>query len=208
MATKGVSTFTYPMEFKNAKKFVSELVKLPVGDRKLSVDPRFTLFVFLQLNTGLRASDVLSLRLRDIDFIGGVIYKKQKKTGKLRTIKIFSSAKKMLNRIMKLVRNSFTITDFLFESPDTKDGILTVSWANRLSKRWLNRLRIPHRTSSTHTFRKTYAKKVWDEAKKSGNADAIMYLAAEILGHSSIQDTYRYLGINPEAINDIHKNLW
>ncbi|MEB3373891.1 hypothetical protein SFC43_13590 [Bacteroides sp. CR5/BHMF/2] len=57
---------------------------------------------------------------------------------------------------------------------------------------------------STHTFRKTFGRYVYEYCDRS--AEALLYLNA-ILMHSSITITKRYIGLEKDEINSIYGHI-
>ena len=75
---------------------------------------------------------------------------------------------------------------------------------NRMLKRFRFRYKLPVRNFSTHTFRKTFGRYVWDSMGRSMEALTLLCL---IFKHASIQTTMIYLGIRQDEINSVFHGI-
>ena len=82
--------------------------------------------------------------------------------------------------------------------------VLTVAGANYRLKSALERHSIETENPSSHTLRKTFARRVWE---KNGRDGAALVLLSDILGHSNTKVTRRYLGITEEHHASVYTNL-
>lgn len=145
----------------------------------------YFLFVF-GINSGLRISDILSLRVSDVKYLSQVIVT-EKKTGNKRKIIITSKLKDEIERYIKGKNDS----DYLFPSRKGNNPISRV-------QAW----QIIHDAAKacsvegaigTHTLRKTFGYHFY---QKSKDVAMLQY----IFGHSSPAITLRYVGINDEMV--------
>lgn len=154
------------------------------------------------INVGLRAGDLLSLKIKDVTD-GNTIYDtvtiKEQKTGKTRNFALNENAKESI----KIYLNSLTdydFEDYLFKS--RKGGHLGVRPLHHIIKTITKDLGIKG-NFGTHTLRKTmayhrYINKVPLETLQ------------KLLNHSSSAITLRYIGITQKVIIDCYNavNLW
>lgn len=169
------------------------------GLKTLRTEKNFKLgfLVVLGINVGLRISDLLRLTFEDIE--NGILYVQEKKTDKRRTIKINDNVLTAFEVFKKRSKRSNGLL-FLSNSKKVKKPF-SVQYVNRSIKKYFAK---PNLNISTHTLRKTFGRRVWDNNNQSDKA--LVYLS-EIFEHSSISITRRYLGIRQEQLNEIYMNL-
>ncbi len=153
-------------------------------------DKNFGLLIVVGINLGLRISDLLNLTFSDLrednlELTEG----KSKKTKKL---KINQNIKKALENF-KEVPGGFNC--FISQ----KKSVYSVQTINRKMKQYFKGKRV-----SSHSLRKTFGRKVWDNHGQSEKA--LIYLS-ELFNHRSISVTRKYLGIRQEELDDIYLGL-
>jgi len=156
------------------------------------------LFV-LGINSALRISDLLSLKIKDVvdskGNITGYINLREKKTGKSKVFPLNKSAVKALQMYLETIR--LEPCEYLFRSK--KGGALTRQQAwNILNEAALMVGILDH--IGTHTLRKTFG-------YHSFKAGIGIECLQTILNHSSPGITLRYIGITQDDINDVYMNL-
>ena len=144
----------------------------------------YMLFV-VGINTGLRISDILPLRVSDVS--GSHIVIKEKKTGKNKRFKINSSLR---NEIDKYTSN-MSDDDYLFPSRKGDKAITRVQ-AYRILNDVAEALGIPE--IGTHTLRKTFG--YWHYKQYKDVA-----ILQEIFNHSAPSVTLRYIGITADLVD-------
>lgn len=159
------------------------------------------LFV-LGINTGLRISDLLNLKWSDIldqnwKFKDS-IYIREKKTGKEKKFPINKNAKKALRRL------SDSLSDVGYSYPvflSRQGGLEPISRcsAYRMVNVSCKTVGVPGKIG-THTLRKTWGYWAW----KSG---VPLPIIMEVLNHSSVTVTKRYLGITQDEINKAYMEM-
>jgi len=169
------------------------------GNLHKQKNPRDLLLFVLGINTGLRISDILPLKLKDVKDKKGdpkdYIYLTEKKTHKQRKIILNSEVKKAL-QIFFTRSKVYDLDTYLFTSDrDNKNRPLTKAMAWHLVNKWCREVGILERVG-THTLRKTLGYQM----RKSGIAIEIIQ---EMLGHSSVNITSRYIGINQEELEAV-----
>jgi len=128
---------------------------------------------------GLRAKDLLALKWSEI-YEKDEIVIKERKTGKTRNININQQLQEILkNTVSELSKsNNFCLADYLFKN---KFGnAISIQYANRILHKTFNEYNIKVQNSSTHTLRKTFAKRVWEKDLKSERS--LIYLS-QIFNH-------------------------
>jgi len=157
----------------------------------------YFLFV-IGINTGLRISDILNLKIEDIkdkDFIRI----REKKTGKEKLISINNNLKEEIAKYIKDKKES----DFLFQSKAFNNKTVNKPLSRISAYRILNQsakeigLQIP---IGTHTLRKTFGYHFYQNTKD-------IALLQEIFNHSSASITLKYIGINQDMISKAYDNF-
>lgn len=148
-------------------------------------------FLFLiGINSGLRMSDIVKLKKKD------VIYSKnprivEQKTGKTRILYLSS-----LQELIQDYTKDLEPEDYLF--PSTKGGHLEVNTVYQMFQKVAALL--DRDDIGTHTLRKTFG---YHYYKKTKDVATLM----EIFGHSSEKITKRYIGINEDEISETLLNF-
>jgi site-specific recombinase XerD len=156
------------------------------------------LFV-LGINSGLRISDLLSLKISDVaegKKIKDRITLRERKTGKLKDFPLGSSSVKALKEYLDS-RGDYTADDWLF--PSQKGGSIQRPHAWRILKEAAQAVGISENIG-THSLRKTFG--YW--AFKNG---ADITRIQKLLNHSSPGITLAYIGITREELDDIYLEL-
>lgn len=159
----------------------------------LKKNPRDFLLFVLGVNTGLRISDLLSLKVADL-FNNRVPKKfiriREKKTNKAQKISINSASKKALEYYGQHIE---IISPFqaVFKSQLT-NKTMTYANANRILKEAFLKVGL-NKGYSTHSLRKTWGY----HARINGVPIEIIQ---KKFGHSSPQETMRYIGITQDEI--------
>jgi integrase len=163
---------------------------------------KFCLLISIGVFTGLRISDLLSLKYSNL--IGkDVLTLTEKKTKKVRTIKLNPDLTSLVERIFRK-QNLTNINQPIFINRfGTK--VMDRSYVNVKLKELFskNRIKIDGNISS-HLFRKTLGRRVIELNNYSNES---LVLLMELFGHSSMSITKRYLGIRQQEINDIYLSV-
>ena len=194
MSLKGSNTTTGYLEWDT---FVSLITRLEnKGEFK------FCLLISTGVFTGLRISDLLTLKYTDL-INKDILTIREKKTKKVRTIKINPDLSILVERIYKKLNltnpNQFIFLNRFGNKPIDKSYVNT-KLKELFSK---NRIKIDGNISS-HLFRKTLARRVMELNNYSNES---LVLLMELFGHSSMSITKRYLGIRQQEINDIYLSV-
>jgi integrase len=163
----------------------------------------YMLFV-VGINVGLRAGDLLNLRISDVlDNKGNIVDSVkivEEKTDKVREFQINVNANKAIQLYLDSVKD-YNVDDYLFKSQ--KGDSLTVESAHKIIKTTLRELNIKG-NYGTHSLRKTWAYNIY-----INNSDNPMILPTlqKALNHSSQAVTLKYIGITKEVIKDLYHSI-
>lgn len=194
MSRKGSNTTTGYMEW---DKFISLITRLEnKGEYK------FCLLITIGVFTGLRISDLLTLKFSDI-LNNSILSIQEKKTKKFRKIKLNSDLKVVVERIYNKMEESKQDQFIFINRFGTKP--MDKSYVNVKLKELFSfyRVKIDGNVSS-HLFRKTLGRRVMEVNNYSNES---LILLMELFGHSSMSITKRYLGIREQEIHNVYDNL-
>lgn len=169
--------------------------------RILQEKPRdFALFV-VGINTNLRASDLLKIRVGDVLGLrpGEYFTLREKKTGKLRSITINKAVFDAINGLMATIPHAKE-NDLLFQSRkmnSSRGGMITVSYLNSLVKSWCREINL-RGNYGAHSLRKTFG--YIHRTVFGTDIPTLM----EMFNHSTQRQTLIYLGIQPREIKDAY----
>src|SRR5699024_1030793 len=158
---------------------------------ELSKRPRDLLMFIIGINTTLRISDILPLRVRDIS--GDYIYLTERKTDKTKRVRINNSVK---NALRNLVPSDALPDDYLFPSRKGCNPISRVQ-AWRILNSAAKNAGISHIRFGTHSLRKTAAYHAY-------NNGTDIALLMRVLNHSNQRETLRYIGIEQDEIDNVY----
>ena len=172
--------------------------------RKLAKDGNYkmSLLVAIGCFTGLRISDILALRWKQIlgvpDFT--II---EKKTGKRRTIRLNPELQR------HIVDCYNHIQPIGIESPilvSQKGTVFSVQRINAILKGLKKKYRLKINHFSCHSLRKTFGRQVYNMNSGESSELALVKLM-ELFNHSSVAITKRYLGLRQEEILETYDCL-
>ena len=158
----------------------------------------YCLFV-LGINSGLRISDLLKLRISDVDEKGKVkdrIRLRENKTNKFKDFPISDNAKSAIREYLK--SRQYSENEPLFISRKNK-GFLLRQRAYKILNEVARSIGIKEKIG-THTLRKTFGY----HAYNSGYDIAIIQ---KLFNHSSPSVTLRYIGITQDEMDDVYLSL-
>ena len=163
---------------------------------------KFCLLVSIGVFTGLRISDLLTLKYLDI-LEDDVFLITEKKTKKDRSIKVNSTLKEIVQRVYNKLNVSNPNELIFLNKYGTKS--IDKSYVNVKLKELFLKYRIKVKGNvSTHTFRKTLGRRVVDVNDYSSES---LVLLMELFGHSNMGITKRYLGITKDEIHNVYDCL-
>lgn len=158
----------------------------------------YCLFV-LGINSGLRISDLLKLRISDVAEKGKVkdrIRLRENKTNKFKDFPISDNAKSAIREYLK--SRQYSENEPLFISRKNK-GFLLRQRAYKILNEVARSIGIKEKIG-THTLRKTFGY----HAYNSGYDIAIIQ---KLFNHSSPSVTLRYIGITQDEMDDVYLSL-
>lgn len=150
--------------------------------------------VVFGINSGLRISDILKITHEDLK--NDSITLMESKTNKKRVIKLNDNIKKAFELLQERGTNN---AGAIFLT--NQNTVYSRQYINRKLKEIFGSKSL---SISTHSLRKTFGRKVWENNQESDKA--LLYLS-EIFNHSSPAITKRYLGIRQEELDDIYMSL-
>jgi len=162
---------------------------------------KFELLIAVGCYTGLRISDILKLKWSDVMNIDTLELSEQK-TGKSRRIRLNPDLIEIIER-MHIKLEVDDDTEFLFMNR-YKTKAFNVQYINRKLKEIFKQYKIRIPNVSTHTFRKTLGRRVWEN---NDGSERSLILLGELFNHSSVKTTKIYLGIREEEIGDVYLGL-
>ncbi len=166
----------------------------PIKDEKivkemfeaLSMKPRngfmYALYFEFALSTGLRVSDILSLKKKDVQ--NGVVKLKTSKTGLYRHIALNDSCRRKIEALLSTKKDNDLIFNFKRQ------------WVHKFIKEAAENIGIDKSKISTHTTRKTAG---WFFYLDSGKD---LVKTQKFLGHRDPKETLVYLMINDQEVNE------
>ena len=192
----GRKTETAPLKWKVA----TTLLKAMKEDTKMK---NVRIMLAAGFFTGLRISDILRLRWKDL--LSDSFEIVEQKTGKLRSIKIVPAFRGIINDVYdNETLNTFVCRSGSYNSENNNKAI-TVMSANKRIKRAFDKYGVDAQNASSHTLRKTFARRIWEFNGKTD--EALIYLS-ELLGHSSTKMTRKYIGITKQRIDNLYDCLF
>ena len=142
----------------------------------------------LAIDSKLRGCDVVSLKVEDVAPHGYAIDRatiRQRKTGRPVKFEITEQTRQAIDNLQAALR--LAPSDFLFQGRSRGRNLTTRQYARLLSE-WLTMIGLDASLFGTHSLRRTKATLIY---RKTGNLRAVQLL----LGHTKIESTVRYLGI-------------
>jgi integrase len=156
--------------------------KLPIERRA----PDLAMFN-LAIDSKLRGCDVVAIR--DVAANGYTADRatvRQKKTGRPVRFELSEQARQAVDDYLKTANKR--PGEFLFTSRRSPDRSITTRQYARLVSEWIGSIGLDPRLFGTHSLRRTKATLIY---RRTGNLRAVQLL----LGHTKIESTVRYLGI-------------
>lgn len=159
----------------------ADVSKLLESARASEYPERDRAMLAVLLDTGIRKSSLANIRKEDVDSVNGAIYIRHTKNRKPMIVYLGTNARKLLRKYMKTVsavpaESAFWVT--VSKSPLSMNGIREVI------RRTCKRAGIPE--YGAHDFRRYFA-------LQSYRNGADVYAVSQMLGHSNIEVTRRYL---------------
>jgi integrase len=142
----------------------------------------------IAIDSKLRGCDVVSLRVADVAPHGYALDRatvRQRKTGRPVRFELTEQTRQSIDDYLGLERR--TVGDYLFAGKRI-DHCLTTRQYARLVSDWIRSIGLDPLLFGTHSLRRTKATLIY---RRTGNLRAVQLL----LGHTKIESTVRYLGV-------------
>jgi integrase len=143
----------------------------------------------LAIDSKLRGCDVVAIRVEDVAAGGYTAERatvRQKKTGRPVRFELGEQTRQAVDDYLKAA--SKRPGEFLFTGRRGPDRSMTTRQYARLVSKWIGSVGLDPRLFGTHSLRRTKATLIY---RRTGNLRAVQLL----LGHTKIESTVRYLGI-------------
>ena len=143
----------------------------------------------LAIDSKLRGCDVVAIRVEDVAAGGYTADRatvRQKKTGRPVRFELSEQTRQAVDDYLKATGKR--PGQFLFTGRCSPDRNMTMRQYARLVSEWIGSVGLDPRLFGTHSLRRTKATLIY---RRTGNLRAVQLL----LGHTKIESTVRYLGI-------------
>ncbi|MEG1411384.1 MAG: tyrosine-type recombinase/integrase [Terrisporobacter sp.] len=171
----------------------NEKIRKIIKELKSNKQDRNLIMILIGIYTGLRISDILALRVKDVK--GKIsIKKKEEKTKKYKSIAIHKELYKELETYCIGKSND----EYLIRSREGVNKPISRVQAYRIIKALQYKYRIADNLGC-HSLRKTYGYNMYKKNDIS--------IVQKSLNHSSQGDTIKYIGVEEEQINRATLNL-
>jgi integrase len=155
----------------------------------------------LAIDSNLRGCDVVAIKVQDIAPGGCAIDRatvRQKKTGHPVRFEITEQTRQAVDEYMRA--DNKQRGEYLFRGRKGSDRCLTTRQYARLVSEWIASCGLDPNLFGTHSLRRTKATMIY---KRTGNLRAVQLL----LGHTKIESTVRYLGIEIDDALEIAEQV-
>jgi len=155
----------------------------------------------LAIDSKLRGCDVVSLKVDDVAPQGYAIDRatvRQKKTGRPVKFEITEQTRQSVDDYLRV--SGRVPGEFLFTGRRGKDRCLTTRQYARLVSQWIASIGLDALLFGTHSLRRTKATLIY---RRTGNLRAVQLL----LGHTKVESTVRYLGIEVDDALEIAEKV-
>lgn len=155
----------------------------------------------LAVDSKLRGCDVVALRVEDVAPRGYAVDRaivRQRKTGRPVKFELTEQTREAVAAYLNKGRR--VSGQYLFPGRGDEEAHLTTRQYSRLLGQWLKAVGLDPTVYGTHSIRRTKATLIY---KRAGNLRAVQLL----LGHTKIESTVRYLGIEVDDALEIAEQV-
>ena len=154
----------------------------------------------LAIDSKLRGCDVVAIRVEDVAPSGYALDRatiRQKKTGRPVRFELTEQTRLAIDEYLRMTLRK--PCQFLFAGRGDRVGLTTRQYA-RLVQEWVASIGLDPSKFGTHSLRRTKAVLIY---RRTGNLRAVQLL----LGHSKIESTVRYLGIEVDDAIELAEKI-
>jgi integrase len=156
---------------------------------KLQIEGRARAMFNVAIDSKLRGCDVVAIRVEDVAASGYTADRatvRQRKTGRPVRFELSDQTRQAIDDYLKAANKR--PGEFLFTGRRGANTSMTTRQYARLVSEWIGSVGLDPRLFGTHSLRRTKATLIY---RRTGNLRAVQLL----LGHTKIESTVRYLGI-------------
>jgi len=168
-------------------------------DRSTAIGARYYALLMLLLDTGLRVSEAVKIKMNDVDLKHGLITvlgKGQKE----RVVPFSKLTRKELTRYIHNVRSHLDCKDSPYLFPAGSGEYVSISSVQQFIRRLAKEAGLNGVKCSPHIFRHTFA----TQAIANG---ANVFAVKEIMGHASLQTTLKYTHLQISDLKNQHEKF-
>jgi integrase len=155
----------------------------------------------LALDSKLRGCDVVALKVEDVAPNGYAVDRatvRQKKTGRPVKFEMTDQTREAIDDYLRVTNRK--VGEFLFTGRSGVGRCMTTRQYARLVSGWIASIGLDPKLFGTHSLRRTKATLIY---RRTGNLRAVQLL----LGHTKIESTVRYLGIEVDDALSIAEQI-
>lgn len=195
MSKKGSITTADYFQYDEFKRLLDCLVK----DGKHI----WAFYCLMSFCLGLRSSDVRKLKWQDVLNKRSVIVT-EKKTGKTKGIPLGQNTAEHITKMYEMLGEP-NLDTYIFCTEKANDNTpVSIQYINRITKKWKQKYKLQIGNFSTHTFRKTFGRYVYE--KRNRSTDALIELN-RIFRHANLQTTLIYIGVTDDSIYQVFDSM-
>src|SRR5262245_61198454 len=156
----------------------------------------------LAIDSKLRGCDVVAIKVEDVAPNGYTVERatvRQRKTGRPVKFELTEQTRQAIEDYLRA--SGRKPGEFLFASLRQRARCMTTRHYARLVAQWIGSIGLDPRLFGTHSLRRTKATLIY---RRTGNLRAVQLL----LGHTKIESTVRYLGIEVEDALTIAEQVY
>ncbi|MBQ2885186.1 MAG: tyrosine-type recombinase/integrase [Alphaproteobacteria bacterium] len=171
--------------------------------RRLAKDENYKMSLLIAIGcfTGLRISDILALRWKQILGVSEFTII-EKKTGKNRTIRLNPQLQKHISECYEHIKPIGINAPILVSQKGT---VFSIQRINIILKEIKKKYQLKIKNFSCHSLRKTFGRQVYN--MNGENSELALIKLMELFNHSSVAITKRYLGLRQEEILETYDYL-
>ena len=104
----------------------------------------------------------------------------------------------MYNKLGKPKLAEYVMSNYTGKKP------ISSQYVNRTLKAWIKKYNLPIQNFSSHTFRKTFGRYVYES---NGRTEESLIILNRIFRHHSIKTTIIYIGLTDEEVGKVFQNI-